>query len=83
MGQAYFMVHRRDGANPAVQHDTYAAAWNEARRLAALHPGERFVILGSLQELFTDSVCAEDCRPGMMLGSPLPATPLDAPAAAR
>jgi len=41
----YYMIHRVGGLVPNKVHDTFESANNEAKRLAASHPGAMFTIL--------------------------------------
>lgn len=61
-----FFVHRRGKSSKRVhaapmpfEHATLMKAINECERLAALHPGERYVVVGQCYEAFVDPVPAE------------------------
>lgn len=45
----YWMVHRANGANPHVKHETMVEARDEARRIAVKHPKDEVHILGILE----------------------------------
>ncbi len=62
MGKPYFMVHKRNGFGPALQHSTYDRAMREAERLARLEPGSSFVVLGTIKEVRIPEILYEDCR---------------------
>lgn len=43
----FWCVWCEDGGSPTVKHATYAKAKGEAKRLARLSPGSRFVVLAA------------------------------------
>lgn len=48
MEHNFFMVHRDGSVGPSVKHGTEEKAVEEARRLAALSPGQKFYVLVAL-----------------------------------
>lgn len=53
MSYKFWMVYNPKGCKPSVSHPTEEIATSEAKRLAAEHPGERFVVLESTHECVT------------------------------
>lgn len=51
----FWVVWNPEGRNPQVRHTTQEKATHEAKRLAIAHPGERFVVLESVD-------CYEVCN---------------------
>lgn len=51
----FWVVWNPEGRNPKVRHPTQEMATQEAKRLAAAYPGERFVVLESVD-------CYEVCN---------------------
>lgn len=52
----FFMVWNPNGHPPKVHHGDRELAEREARRLATLHPGQRFVVLMAESEFVKDDV---------------------------
>lgn len=52
--KAFFMIYGEHGAAPCAKHATYAAASEEADRLAAKHPGRVFFILRAVEGRLVD-----------------------------
>lgn len=48
MEHNFFMVHRDGSVGPSVKHDTEEKAVEEAKRLAATNPGQKFYVLVAL-----------------------------------
>jgi hypothetical protein len=49
-----FFVWTKDGRRPRYAHVTYASALKEAKRLAALNPGKRFIVQEFHDKVFVD-----------------------------
>lgn len=48
MAKPFFIVFSPDGpGSPTRPHETHAAAFHEAHRLAGLHPGQTFHVMRS------------------------------------
>lgn len=47
----FWMVWTKTGHSPRKTHTTGAAAETEALRLAALHPGKKFIVLRAVSKL--------------------------------
>jgi hypothetical protein len=52
----FWLVQNPKGLNPKFRHATYQAAQAEARRLAALNPGQTFIVLQSCETVTTKPV---------------------------
>jgi hypothetical protein len=51
----FWMVYNPNGSMPTNSHATKEIATEEAKRLAAKHPGERFVVLESEHECVAEA----------------------------
>lgn len=47
----FFMVWNKEGKHPRVTHKTYKVAEAEAARLAAKHPGRKFIVLQAVTKI--------------------------------
>lgn len=61
-----FLVFRRGKTSRRIhaaplpfEHATLMKAINECERLAALHPGERYIVVGQCYEAFVETVAPE------------------------
>lgn len=43
----FWCVWCENGGSPTVKHEQYSTARNEAKRLARVHPGKRFVVMAA------------------------------------
>lgn len=47
----FYMVWTKQGDAPTVAHNTRKAAVDEAKRLAALHPGQKYIVLQAVEKV--------------------------------
>lgn len=52
----FWCVWNEGGGSPTVKHASYAAAREEARRLARVAPGQRFVVLAAAVAYVKDDI---------------------------
>lgn len=50
----FYMVWTKTGWAPKKAHHTRAAAFAEANRLAARHPGKKFIVLRTLAKIVAE-----------------------------
>jgi hypothetical protein len=55
-----FFVWTKKGHRPRYKHDTHASALKEAKRLARLNPGSRFIVQEFHEKIFVDTEVTAD-----------------------
>jgi hypothetical protein len=55
----YYYVFKTGGEAPQVKHNTLQEAFNESRRLAQKHPGDKFEILSFVAVSSVDAIKTE------------------------